>query len=207
MNRYGKVLILAGLGMLLLITAAIFVLWNTGPSLTDGGTNLVFLLSSALIAATAFLIASAIYLHQRVLAPLSGLLAAAEEIGRGNLDRVMPAQGAREIVALGERFNDMAAQLRQARADREKMAGLERLGSALRHEINNPLSTIIGNVELLIERYEGEDQELEVRLEAILNNSLRIADIVKRSQDFNREQPANAERRGAAEPTAGGAEP
>jgi PAS domain S-box-containing protein len=68
---------------------------------------------------------------------------------------------------------------------REKLLKAERLGAigeiviTVRHEINNPLTTVIGNVELLLERYGDRDKNLADRLEVILNNSLRIAEIVK----------------------------
>ncbi len=71
---------------------------------------------------------------------------------------------------------------------REKLLKAERLGAigeiviTVRHEINNPLTTIIGNVELLIERYGDRDKHLTARLETVLNNALRIAEIVKQLQ-------------------------
>jgi PAS domain S-box-containing protein len=71
---------------------------------------------------------------------------------------------------------------------REKLLKAERLGAigevviTVRHEINNPLTTVIGNIELLIERYGDRDKNLVSRLEAILSNSLRIAEIVKQLQ-------------------------
>ena len=60
------------------------------------------------------------------------------------------------------------------------MGAIGQVGVAMRHEINNPLTTVIGNIELLMERYEEKDKELVTRLETILNNALRIAEIVKR---------------------------
>ncbi len=59
---------------------------------------------------------------------------------------------------------------------------------AVRHEINNPLTTVIGNIELLIERYGGMDKDLASRLEAVLNNALRIAEIVKQLQAIKRDK-------------------
>lgn len=77
---------------------------------------------------------------------------------------------------------------------REMLVQAERLGAigqivvAVRHEINNPLTTLIGNVELLMERYEGRDQEIMTRLETILNNALRIAEIVKQLQAIKKDK-------------------
>jgi PAS domain S-box-containing protein len=77
---------------------------------------------------------------------------------------------------------------------REKLLQAERLGAigevviTVRHEINNPLTTVIGNIELLIERYGDRDEDLASRLEIILNNSLRIAEIVKQLQTIKRDK-------------------
>jgi len=43
-----------------------------------------------------------------------------------------------------------------------------------------------GNIELLMERY--EDKELFLRLETILNNAFRIAEIVKRVEGIKKEK-------------------
>lgn len=45
-----------------------------------------------------------------------------------------------------------------------------------------------GNIELLMERYEDKDKKLFLRLETILNNALRIAEIVKRVEGIKKEK-------------------
>jgi signal transduction histidine kinase len=77
---------------------------------------------------------------------------------------------------------------------REKLLKAERLGAigevvvTVRHEINNPLTTVIGNIELLLERHGDKDGDLKMRLETILNNSLRIAEIVQKLQAIKRDK-------------------
>jgi PAS domain S-box-containing protein len=77
---------------------------------------------------------------------------------------------------------------------RAKLLKAERLGAigevviTVRHEINNPLTTIIGNVELLVERFGHADKELATRLDTILNNALRIAEIVKQLQAIKQDK-------------------
>ena len=78
--------------------------------------------------------------------------------------------------------------LRELLVQAERLSAIGQIGIAVRHEINNPLTTVIGNVELLLERFEGADPELKKRLELVLNNSLRIAEIVKRLQGIKKDR-------------------
>ena len=78
--------------------------------------------------------------------------------------------------------------LRELLVKAERLGAIGQVGVAVRHEINNPLTTVIGNIELLIERYEDKDKELTTRLETILNNALRIGEIVKRLQGIKQEK-------------------
>lgn len=72
-------------------------------------------------------------------------------------------------------------ELREMLVKAERLAAIGQVGIAFRHEINNPLTTVIGNAELLLERYEHAPQEdLVKRLQTILDNSLRIVEIVNR---------------------------
>ena len=78
--------------------------------------------------------------------------------------------------------------LRDMLLQAERLCAIGEVVVAVRHEINNPLTTVIGNTELLLERYEGRDRELVARLEVILNNALRIAEIVKQLQGIRKDQ-------------------
>lgn len=79
-------------------------------------------------------------------------------------------------------------QMREMILKTERLGALGQLGVAVRHEINNPLTTVIGNTEILLERYEEKDKELAARLQAILNNALRIAEIVKRLKEIKQDK-------------------
>lgn len=79
-------------------------------------------------------------------------------------------------------------QLREMLVQAERIGAIGQVGVAVRHEINNPLTTVIGNIELLMERYESKDKDLTARLETILNNALRIAEIVKQLQVIKKDK-------------------
>ena len=79
-------------------------------------------------------------------------------------------------------------ELRELLVRAERLAAIGQVGIAMRHEINNPLTTVIGNTELLLDRLEGEDGDLKKRLEVILNNALRISEIVKRMQEIKNDK-------------------
>jgi PAS domain S-box-containing protein len=74
--------------------------------------------------------------------------------------------------------------LRELLVKAERLAAIGQIGIAMRHEINNPLTTLIGNTELLLDRLENEQGDLKKRLELILSNALRISDIVKRMHEI-----------------------
>jgi len=78
--------------------------------------------------------------------------------------------------------------LREMLVKAERLAAIFEVGTAVRHEINNPLTTVIGNAELLLERYEGSSEDLKKRLEVILSNGLRIAEIVKKLEDIKKDR-------------------
>jgi PAS domain S-box-containing protein len=102
--------------------------------------------------------------------------------------RTMSRNRARVGYQLSARDVTEQKHLREMLVKAERVGAIGQVGVAVRHEINNPLTTVIGNIELLMERYEDKDKELFVRLETILNNALRIAEIVKRLEGIKREK-------------------
>ncbi|MGE5172808.1 MAG: PAS domain S-box protein [Betaproteobacteria bacterium] len=118
------------------------------------------------------------------------------EVIKGDGSRAFIEMGARRLfrqhVPVGYQIS--ARDMTEQKLMREKLLKAERLGAigeiviTVRHEINNPLTTIIGNIELLIERYGDRDKHLAERLQTILNNALRIAEIVKQLQTIKRDK-------------------
>lgn len=61
----------------------------------------------------------------------------------------------------------------------ERQEALEQLGLTMRHEINNPLTGILGNVQLLLLKEDLPD-DVRQRLETVESLTLRIRDIMRR---------------------------
>ncbi|GEM_PF-1658554 len=61
----------------------------------------------------------------------------------------------------------------------ERQEALEQLGLTMRHEINNPLTGILGNVQLLLLK-EDLPEDVRQRLETVESLTLRIRDIMRR---------------------------
>jgi HAMP domain-containing protein len=162
-------------------------------------TNIVLFAVMTLLIAMVLLLGFAHFLRLAISIPLNNLREGAGEFSRGNLDYRLPVQGTDEIALIAGQMNDMADSLKRSLAVLEAklsestnaLAVAKGKEISIRHEINNPLTNVIGNVELLMERYEHKDKDLTARLEVILNSSLRIAETTKRLRDIKRENAAD----------------
>mgnify|MGYP003691372393 CR=1 FL=1 len=70
-----------------------------------------------------------------------------------------------------------------------KMVALGEMASGIAHEINNPLTVVMGQLNILkkhIERIEGDHSKIDVLTEKINTNFLRITKIVKSLQTMSR---------------------
>ncbi|CAN5207482.1 HAMP domain-containing sensor histidine kinase [soil metagenome] len=118
-------------------------------------TLLVLLLSSIL---TFFLV-------WRFTRPIADLSQAARHVAKGDLSvRVRVTKRSDEIEELAEQFNEMTAKLEQSREletqlqEAEKSAVVGRLGSAIAHEIRNPLNYINLTLDHLRAKFAPEDK-------------------------------------------------
>ncbi|HTV78066.1 MAG TPA: CHASE domain-containing protein [Steroidobacteraceae bacterium] len=80
--------------------------------------------------------------------------------------------------------NEVQNQLRQA----QKMEAIGQLTGGLAHDFNNLLGVILGNLDLLAERFEPGGEELELT-EAAIQASMRGAELIRRLLAFSRRQP------------------
>lgn len=68
----------------------------------------------------------------------------------------------------------------------EKLNTIAEAGITLNHEINNPLTGIMGNLELLLDDLSDDKEEIKKALKIALDNSQKIADVVRKFQEVRR---------------------
>ncbi|MFC1538606.1 histidine kinase dimerization/phospho-acceptor domain-containing protein [Candidatus Latescibacterota bacterium] len=78
----------------------------------------------------------------------------------------------------------------------EKYKTLIKFAASINHEINNPLTSIIGNIELLLMKYTDMDKQMEKKLKVVLNESRRIADILNKLRDIKKNTERLSEKNG-----------
>jgi signal transduction histidine kinase len=132
--------------------------------------------------------------------PISNLSFAAREVAAGNFEiRVPDADRSDEIGQLAKNFNEMTAaleknreleeQLRQA----EKSAVIGRLGSAIAHEIRNPLNYINLTLDHLKKGFQPADGKTAEYSKLISQVKNEVARINQQISDFlNYSRPAKA---------------
>ena len=136
--------------------------------------------------------------------PIANLSDAARQVAEGNLQvRVTEADRNDEMGQLAQNFNDMAAELEKKRElesqlqQAEKSAVVGRLGSAIAHEIRNPLNYINLTLDHLRSEYAPEDRDKRatfVKLTSQLKNE--VARINQQISDFlNYSRPTKADLR------------
>ena len=101
------------------------------------------------------------------------------------------------LTELGEAFNNMMAMLEQTAEEQQqlqeqlvqssKLAAIGELAANIAHEINNPLTGVLGHTVLLSRSLPEEDPSVE-NLHIIENETMRARDIVRNLLDFSRQE-------------------
>ena len=133
-----------------------------------------------------------ILLVWRFTRPIADLSEAARKIADGDLSfRVSNANRSDEVGELTTRFNEMTAELEKTREletrlqQAEKSAVVGRLGSAIAHEIRNPLNYINLTLDHLRAKFVPEDAGKREQFEHLTNNlKSEVARINRQITDF-----------------------
>ncbi len=117
----------------------------------------------------------------------------AQKLGRCERCEVFAAACPDKITHLGETFNNMMAVLERRVEEQEelqrqlysssKLAAIGELAAGVAHEINNPLTGILGSA-LLMKSKKLDPESMERKLEVIESEALRARDIVRNLLDF-----------------------
>jgi signal transduction histidine kinase len=130
-------------------------------------------------------------LAARLTRPLGALTARADAIAAGDAPAAAPVRGPGEIGQLGERIEDMArrlaerAELQSALARGDRLATVGTMSASVAHEVNNPLTTVLGYAQLMLED-KPDDHPDRPGLELIAAEAARMKAIVAGLLDYAR---------------------
>ncbi len=151
-----------------------------------------------------------------IINPLRGMVVATNKIAEGDLNHRVEIDFRDEIGQLAHSFNQMTENLKIANENllqwgktlekrveertkelremqdylirSEKLASLGKMAAGIAHEINNPLTSILINTHLMLEKCEKKDPDCE-NLTLIADETSRCAQIVKGLLEFARQNP------------------
>jgi C4-dicarboxylate-specific signal transduction histidine kinase len=167
------------------------------------------------LAVLAVALAAALVLARGITRRLAAVEGAARAFGAGDLGARVPAGGADELTRVGGAFNAMADELQASRArlerwnedlktevdqrtrelreaqarlvEAQKLAAVGQLGAGVAHEINNPLTGILGNAQLLLELKDLPAAQKE-SIEAIERMARRCREITRKLLRFSEQR-------------------
>ncbi len=149
-------------------------------------------------AALAIALALGVFFATRLTRPLAALAHRADAIAAGSADAGSPIQGPGEIGVLGQRIDEMArriserSELQTALARGDRLASVGVMSAQVAHEINNPLTTVLGYAKLLQED-KPDDHPDRAALEMIASEAERMKGIVGSLLEYAR-TPRQSER-------------
>ena len=132
---------------------------------------------------------SLIFILRSFTRPVEELTEAARRIGDGDLSGGFTLDRADEIGVLSKTLDDMKTKVRSSYdllMHSEKMAMMGQVVAGIAHELNNPLTIVIGNVQLMMKR-EMNEKNLQ-SLTRIQDGAERASKIVKNLLTFARQE-------------------
>ncbi len=150
--------------------------------------TLFFLVGAPLLA-----IGVGVYIVRSVARPVARLREGAARLAAGDMHARIDIATPDEFGELARQFNAMTEALREHQerlVQSEKLAGIGRLAAGVAHEINNPLTVILGYVGMMKKKAEGSLRE---DLQVIEDEAVRSRDIVEDLLALSRPLPAEPE--------------
>lgn len=115
--------------------------------------------------AIALATAVGIWLMRTIVRRVESLRSGTRRIGSGDLDARIDLEGEDEFAELASSFNHMAASLSREQAAlvrSQKLASIGQVAAGVAHELNNPLSVILGYTKLLLKEKSPNAEELQI---------------------------------------------
>jgi len=122
--------------------------------------------------------------------PIKKLQIFTREVGKGEINSRIIIKKPQEIVNLANAFNKMLDDLNESQLkilQMDRMASIGELAGGIAHEINNPLTGILGQAQLLLEKL-PQDHQYRPTIEKIENAAQRCRTIVRSLLDFARDK-------------------
>ena len=167
------------------------------------------LIAAAIVLVGGFAVLIAYLMSRQLARPIRELVSGTRHVMRGDLDHRVAVNDKGEIGELERSFNAMAheirehrqrleklvqartAELEQAHASlmrSEKLASIGVLAAGVAHELNNPLTSILMNINLLMEDVDDRP-DLHRELKRVSDDALRCQRIIDDLRDFSRRRP------------------
>jgi two-component system NtrC family sensor kinase len=156
------------------------------------------------------------FITSTIVQPLKQMVLATTKIARGDLDHRINVPFKDETGQLAQSFNLMTKELKKANEkllqwgktlekrveerteelremqasmiESEKLASLGKMAAGIAHEINNPLTSILINTHLMLEKTE-KDEKFFKSLNLIAEETSRCSEIVRGMLEFSRQNP------------------
>jgi signal transduction histidine kinase len=168
-------------------TGALNTLESTNKNLNR--FSLVFSIVTGFLAIAVGVLMS-LLIFRSISKPLNILEKGAKIIGEGNLDFQIPIKSKDEIGRVAESFNQMVSDLRNLQLQiiqMDRMSSIGQLAGGVAHEINNPLTGVLGQAQLLLEKL-PLDNPYRNSIERIEVAAQRCRRIVRSLLDFARDK-------------------